>query len=49
MWYILVLALICLALIVFFVLRRPKNSPVEVYVCTECGQRDCICHRQEPT
>lgn len=47
MWYVLVL--ICVALIAYFVLRRPKSQPEEVYVCTECGKTDCSCHKQEPS
>ena len=46
MWYILVLALICVALIAYFVLRRPKEPPADVYVCTECGEKNCSCHKQ---
>ena len=49
MWYILVLVLVCAALIVYFLLRRPKHAPVDVYVCTECGKNDCTCHKQEPS
>jgi hypothetical protein len=49
MWYILVLVLVCAAVIVFFLLKRPKRPPVDVYVCTECGKKDCTCHMQEPS
>jgi hypothetical protein len=49
MKYILLIVLICAAIIAFVLIRRRKAStpPVDVYVCSECGLKHCVC-RKEP-
>jgi len=46
--YILILV-VCGAVVVYLLLRRQKKNPPDhdVYVCTICGEKDCICHKEE--
>jgi hypothetical protein len=44
------LLVVCAAVIAYLLLRsqKKKSPPPEVYVCNVCGEKDCICHKEEP-
>lgn len=52
MGYIVVLILIAAA-VAFFLIRRQAPAPVDenrveaTYVCDQCGEHECICHKTE--
>ncbi len=47
-----VIALIA-TLIVFLIygavmmIKEKRDGEKEIYVCTQCGEKDCICHKTE--
>lgn len=52
MGYVILLVLICAAIVVaYFLVRRTRaaDPPMEVFVCSECGMKDCICHKDTNT
>jgi len=48
MWFLIILVL-CAAVALFLAFRKKKSQelPVDVYVCDVCGERECLCHKQE--
>lgn len=48
MW-LLIIFILCAAVAVFFTLGRKKKAelPRETYVCDICGEKDCLCHKEE--
>ena len=48
MWQIILFA-ICLVIlwIVVSKLTKKKASANDTYICDVCGERDCICHKEE--
>jgi hypothetical protein len=48
MKYIVILILICVAVIAFILIRKRKIADrIDTFVCTECGEKHCICHKEE--
>ena len=50
MWTILVvIVLVCFILLLFgFMMMRKKSDSEQVnFICTDCGEKDCICHRED--
>lgn len=29
--------------------KKDEKPPTESYVCDVCGERECICHKENPT
>ncbi|MEJ2725927.1 MAG: hypothetical protein P8175_15050 [Deltaproteobacteria bacterium] len=48
MWFV-VLMILCAAVIAYLMLRPKGNQalPHDTYVCDVCGQKECICHKEE--
>jgi hypothetical protein len=48
MWYVMLIVL-CAGVAVYLILRKAKKteSARDVYVCTVCGEKHCICHKEE--
>jgi hypothetical protein len=37
---------VVLAVLVVVVIKRKKNAKASVYVCSQCGEKDCDCSKQ---
>jgi hypothetical protein len=48
MWTLILFALciIALAIVVFRMSKKPP-LPHDTYVCEQCGEKNCICHKQK--
>ena len=48
MWHLILFAICILVLaIVITKLTKKKKSEKDTYVCDICGQKDCLCHKEE--
>ena len=48
MWQLLIALLILILLILWISrLSRKKTAPDAVFVCDVCGEKDCVCHKEE--
>jgi len=49
MWPIIAIVIV-IAIVVYLFRRRTEKEklPHVSYVCDECGERDCVCHREGP-
>ena len=47
-WFLIILIL-CAAIAVFLALRRKKSEdpPLDTYVCDICGEKDCLCRKEQ--
>jgi aspartate carbamoyltransferase regulatory subunit len=50
MWFV-ILLILCAGAIAYYTIRRKRRRelPHDTYVCDVCGQRECICHKEEET
>jgi len=42
--------IVAVAIFLFFrILASKRNKPEEpvTYICDECGEKDCVCHRED--
>jgi hypothetical protein len=50
MWWTLAVLALAVTAYAVYRYRKPDRSrtlpPVATYVCTQCGEKDCHCHRQ---
>ncbi|MFC1823632.1 hypothetical protein ACFL9T_13055 [Thermodesulfobacteriota bacterium] len=46
---IIIILLLAAAVGAYFFINRAKQveAPDETYVCDECGERGCVCHKEE--
>ena len=48
MWQLIVFAILIIALAIWvFRIAKTKKTPHDTYVCDICGEKDCVCHKQE--
>jgi len=45
----LILFAVCILILAIVVskLTKKKKSKVDTYVCDQCGQKDCLCHKEK--
>ena len=50
MWFV-ILLILCAAVFAYLMMRRKgrQELPHDTYVCDVCGERECICHKEEET
>jgi hypothetical protein len=50
MWFV-ILLILCAAVIAYLLVRHKGGREIahDTYVCDVCGQRECICHKEEET
>ena len=48
MWFV-ILLILCAAVIAYLLMRRKEGAEAvhDTYVCDVCGERECICHKEE--
>jgi hypothetical protein len=48
MWIVIVLIVLgVIGGILVFRTRRGRTPPRDTYVCDVCGQKECVCHKEE--
>jgi hypothetical protein len=48
MWFV-ILLILCAAVIAYLLLRRKGETEIvqDTYVCDVCGEKECICRKEE--
>jgi hypothetical protein len=47
MWIAILLIVLAAVSILVFRTRQRKSPANDTYVCDVCGQKECVCHREE--
>jgi len=44
----LILVVVCAVVVAYLIFRqKSRKEPQDTYVCDVCGEKECICHKEE--